>query len=82
MHGCLAFDVARLVELGANPSEALRAATIEGAKVCGVTDRGALAPGLRADLVAVLGNPLVDIRALASPVFVMKGGTVVHRVGL
>ena len=79
MHGCLAFDIARLVELGASPARALRAATIDGARVCGLSDRGAIAQGLRADLVAVLGNPLEDIRAMAAPVLVMKAGRVVHR---
>jgi imidazolonepropionase-like amidohydrolase len=72
MHGCLAFDIARLVALGA--------ATIDGARVCGLTDRGSIAPGMRADLVAVLGNPLDDIRAVAAPVLVMKNGRIVHRV--
>jgi imidazolonepropionase-like amidohydrolase len=80
MHGCLAFDLARLVELGASPARALRAATSDGARVCGLPDRGSIAPGLRADFVAVLGNPLDDIRAMAAPVFVMKAGNVVHRV--
>jgi imidazolonepropionase-like amidohydrolase len=78
MHGCLAFDIARLVELGASPARALRAATVDGARVCGLSDRGSIAPGMRADLVAVLGNPLDDIRALAAPVLVMKTGRVVH----
>ncbi len=80
MHGCLAFDLARLVELGASPARALRAATSGGARVCGLRDRGSIAPGLRADFVAVLGNPLEDIRAIAAPVFVMKAGRVVHRL--
>jgi imidazolonepropionase-like amidohydrolase len=78
MHGCLAFDIARLVELGASQPRALRAATIDGARVCGLSDRGSIVPGMRADLVAVLGNPLEDIRAMAAPVFVMKAGRVVH----
>jgi imidazolonepropionase-like amidohydrolase len=80
MHGCLAFDLARLVELGASPARALRAATSDGARVCGLSDRGSIAPGLRADFVGVLGNPLDDIRAMAAPVFVMKAGRVVHRL--
>ncbi|HSC26447.1 MAG TPA: amidohydrolase family protein [Vicinamibacterales bacterium] len=80
MHGCLAFDVARLVQFGATPARALRAATTGGADVCGLTDRGAIVPGLRADLVAVVGNPLEDVRALAGPVFVMKAGEIVHRL--
>jgi imidazolonepropionase-like amidohydrolase len=81
MHGCLAFDLARLVALGASPARALLAATGDGARVCGLHDRGTITPGLRADFVAVLGNPLEDIRAMAAPVFVMKAGRVVHRVG-
>ena len=81
MHGCLAFDIGRLVELGASPARALRAATSDGARACGLEDRGSIAPGLRADLVAVLGDPLDDIRAMAAPVFVMKAGRVVHRLG-
>jgi imidazolonepropionase-like amidohydrolase len=80
MHGCMAFDITRLVELGASTARALRAATIDGARVCGLTDRGSIAPGQRADLVAVLGNPLEDIRAVSAPVFVMKAGRVVHTV--
>jgi imidazolonepropionase-like amidohydrolase len=80
MHGRLAFDIARLVEFGATPARALRAATSDAAAVCGFNDRGAIAPGLRADLVAVAGNPLQDIRMMACPVFVMKGGVVVHRL--
>lgn len=82
MHGCLAFDVARLVDFGATPARALRAATTEGAAVCGFTDRGAIAPGQRADLLAVAGNPLENIRALAAPLLVMKAGVVVHRLAV
>jgi imidazolonepropionase-like amidohydrolase len=57
---------------------ALRAATQSGADTCGLSDRGVLRAGLRADLVAVRGNPLDDIHALAAPVFVMQAGRVVH----
>jgi imidazolonepropionase-like amidohydrolase len=74
MHGCLAFDIARLVDFGASPARALRAATAEGAAACGLADRGALVVGRRADLLAVRGNPVEHIHAVASPAFVMKGG--------
>jgi imidazolonepropionase-like amidohydrolase len=74
MHGCLAFDIARLVDFGASTVRALRAATIDGAVVCGLEDRGALKPGWRADLVAVRGNPIDDIHAIGTPAFVMKAG--------
>ena len=81
MHGCLAFDVMQLVRFGATPARALRAATAGGAEVCGIGgSTGALRPGLRADILAVRGNPLEDIRAIASPLLVMKAGRVVHAV--
>jgi imidazolonepropionase-like amidohydrolase len=51
-----------LVDAGLSPAEALRAATSLPARAFGLTDRGAVAPGLRADLVLVDGDPLADIR--------------------
>ncbi|HEX2453661.1 MAG TPA: amidohydrolase family protein [Vicinamibacterales bacterium] len=82
MHGCLAFDVTRLTAFGATPARAIRAVTRDAATVCGLTDRGTIAPGLRADLIAVLGNPLDDVRSLACPVLVIKAGRIVHRLGV
>ena len=82
MHGCLAFDVAKLVELGATPPQALRAATAVAAETCGVSDCcGVLSPGMQADIMAVHGNPLEDIRALAAPLLVMRQGRIAHRLG-
>jgi imidazolonepropionase-like amidohydrolase len=78
MHGCLAFDIHRLTVFGASPARALRAATVDAAAVCDRTDRGTIAPGMRADLVGVLGDPLADIRVVSRPVFVMKAGAIVH----
>ena len=40
---------------------------------------GALAPGMQADIVAVEGNPLKDIKALRRVSFVMKGGKIYRR---
>lgn len=77
-HGTNAKEFAVLVERGMEPLDTLRSATVEAANLLGVDDRGALAPGLRADMVAVRGNPLDDIRALEDVVFVMKAGQV-HR---
>ncbi|MDX6739572.1 amidohydrolase family protein [Actinocorallia sp. A-T 12471] len=56
-------ELAYLVEAGASPAEALRAATIDNATFFGLTDRGAIAPGLRADLLLIDGDPLADINA-------------------
>ena len=49
------------------------------ADLFGMADRGKLEPGMRADIVAVPGNPLEDITALQRVAFVMKAG-VVYRV--
>ena len=74
MHGRLAFDIAKLVEWGASARDALSAATVGGAEACGLPDRGRLAPGLRADLMAVRGDPFIDIATLAEPVLVVANG--------
>lgn len=52
-----------LVNAGLSPSEALRAATSTAAEHWGLSDRGVIAPGKRADLVLLSGNPLEDISA-------------------
>ena len=63
------------VEAGMTPLQALRAATIESARMLGVDKEvGALRPGYLADIVAVDSDPTVDIRALRTISFVMKGG--------
>jgi imidazolonepropionase-like amidohydrolase len=66
------------VEAGMSAAEALKAATLNGAHLLGKADRiGRLQPNYLADLVAVCGNPLVDIKAVTRRVaFVMKAGEV------
>jgi imidazolonepropionase-like amidohydrolase len=59
--------------------DALRAGTINAAELLGVTDRGELAVGKLADIVAVPGNPLEDIRTTEAVVFVMRGGRVYRK---
>jgi imidazolonepropionase-like amidohydrolase len=69
-----------LVKGGLTPLAALQAATVNGAELLGFADRlGAVEPGKLADLVAVAGDPLADVGAMARVVFVMKDGTVVWR---
>ncbi|WP_432000088.1 amidohydrolase family protein [Streptomyces sioyaensis] len=63
-----------LVAAGLTPAEALRAATSLPARHFGLTDRGAIAPGLRADLVLIDGDPLSDIRATRTITHVWCGG--------
>ena len=79
-HGENAQEFASLVRLGLTPIEAIRAATINGAELLGWSDRvGRVAPGMFADLIAVDGDPVVDITALERVRFVMLGGRVVRR---
>jgi imidazolonepropionase-like amidohydrolase len=54
----------------------LKMATIYAADLLGADDRGVIAVGKRADLVAVPGNPLTDIRVMEDVRFVMKLGKV------
>jgi imidazolonepropionase-like amidohydrolase len=49
---------------------------VDAAELLGVEDRGRLAAGLRADMVAVPGNPLEDIHVTERVSFVMKNGAV------
>jgi len=75
-HGDNGREFAALVAGGVSELHALKMATIYAADLLGVTDRGVIAPGKRADLVAVAGNPLEDIRVMEDVRFVMKRGTV------
>ncbi|HXB57638.1 MAG TPA: amidohydrolase family protein [Vicinamibacteria bacterium] len=69
--------VCRVREAGQTPADAIVSATSSAAESIGLGDRiGRLAPGMEADLVAVEGDPLLDITALRRVVFVMKGGRV------
>ncbi len=63
-----------LVESGLTPTEALTAATATNAEVFGLDDRGRIAPGLRADLVLVDGDPTTDVRALRRIRHLWRGG--------
>jgi imidazolonepropionase-like amidohydrolase len=64
------------------PLEIIRAATVNAAELLGWEDRiGAIEKGKFADLIAVPGDPLKDIRELERVQFVMKGGAVVKNEG-
>ena len=75
-HGHNAKEFGVLVKRGMTPIDAIRTATLNATNLLGVNDRGNIAPGLLADLVAVPGNPLENIRVLEDVRFVMKGGQV------
>jgi imidazolonepropionase-like amidohydrolase len=75
-HGENARQFALNVKAGQSPIEAIRSATSDAADVLGTPDRGRIAVGLLADLIAVSGNPLEDVSKLEQVSFVMKGGVV------
>jgi imidazolonepropionase-like amidohydrolase len=76
-HGRNADEFELMVEHGMTPTSAIVAATLNAADLLGVKDIGALRPGYHADLIAVAGDPLADVKALKTVDFVMKGGAVV-----
>jgi imidazolonepropionase-like amidohydrolase len=76
-HELVAKGLDAFVRYGMTPLGAIRSATSVAAECLGRADRvGSLAVGLLADLVAVDGDPLADIRVLERPAVVMKGGRV------
>jgi imidazolonepropionase-like amidohydrolase len=67
-------------EAGIAPAKILRVMTTNAAVLLGIEkERGALRPGMMADLVATSGNPLEDIETLKHVRFVMKDGKIVKR---
>jgi imidazolonepropionase-like amidohydrolase len=76
-HGDNARELGALVEAGLSPSAAIRAATIDAARLLDVP-AGTLAAGALADVIAVRGDPLANVAALRDVVFVMKSGTQVR----
>lgn len=77
-HGLNAHEFAKMVQMGMSPLAAIQAATVNAADLLGWSDRvGTLEPGKFADLIAVDGDPLTDVRTLQTVRFVMKGGEVI-----
>src|SRR5437762_2899201 len=76
-HGRNAEEFALLVEHGMTPAAALRTATSAASTLLGIDRRtGTLEPGKDADVVAVPGDVLADVRATEKVAFVMRGGKV------
>src|SRR6516165_9883879 len=75
-HGRNAKELVALVARGMTPVQAIQAATTVSAELIDVDDRGRLAPGLLADVIAVPGDPSSDISMTERVGFVMKGGSV------
>lgn len=76
-HVC-AREFATLIEAGLSPMDAIKAGTSVGAELLQWDDQiGSIEVDKLADIIAVPGNPLVDISALEKPVFVMKNGQII-----
>jgi imidazolonepropionase-like amidohydrolase len=79
-HGTNARELELLVKDGMRPAQALLAATAVDAKILGMENEiGRILPGLKADIVAVSGDPTQDIAAIEKVRFVMKGGVTYRR---
>jgi len=73
----IAQEFARMVELGMPPMDAIQGATSRAATMLEMDGKlGVVAPGAFADMIAVSGDPLQDVKALESVQFVMKDGKV------
>lgn len=76
-HGENGREFELMVEAGMSPMDALVAATVNAADLCGIADRvGALRPGMEADIIALDGSPLDDASAMRRVRVVMRSGRV------
>ncbi len=76
-HGRNADEFEMLVKFGMPPAAAIQSATINAAKLLGLSaEVGSLEPSKAADIVAVTGDPLTDVTVLKQISFVMKAGVV------
>ncbi len=81
-HGWNAKQLNTMVVWGMTPMQAITAATASDAEIMGWGDRvGRLAPGYYADIIAVNGDPMADIKLMQNVAFVMKGGVVYKSQG-
>ena len=71
-----------MIQFGMTPMQAIQSATSRAAEMLGMKGQlGVIAPGALADIVAVGGDPLKDVKVLEKVVFVMKDGKVFRDVG-
>jgi imidazolonepropionase-like amidohydrolase len=76
-HGINARQFAFMVKYGMTPMQAIQSATSNAADLLGKSNLlGSLQPGKYADIIAISGNPLEDIRVLENVKFVMKDGKI------
>jgi imidazolonepropionase-like amidohydrolase len=76
-HGTAAREFVHMVDYGMKPIDAIRSATVKASELLRMEQQiGTISPGKFADVIAVEGDPLTDIKALQRVVFVMKAGQV------
>ena len=78
-HGDNATEFAELLKDGMTADQAIASATTVAAQAMGRDDIGMIAPGKRADIIAVSGSPLDDVTRLQKVDFVMHRGVVAKR---
>jgi imidazolonepropionase-like amidohydrolase len=77
-HAHIGTELQALMEGGYSEAQALQAATLAGAELCGIAGRlGSIKEGKIADLVALAGNPLKDIKTVNEITHVMKEGELI-----
>ncbi len=80
MHAGVAQEIKYLTDFGASAADAIRAATIRAAMVCGMEDSiGSLESGKYADVIGVKGNPLENVGVLQQVATVLQAGKIVKR---
>ena len=73
----IAQEFSRMVEFGTSPTDAIKSATSRAAEMLDMEGQiGVIAPGAYADIIAVSGDPVRDIKVLENVQFVMKDGKV------
>ncbi|MDL2340885.1 MAG: amidohydrolase family protein, partial [Pseudomonadota bacterium] len=80
-HGDNGKQFAKMVKWGMTPLQAIQAATLNPSIAYDRTDIGTLRPGAWGDIVAVKGDPLVNVALLEHVDAVVKGGTLVKGTG-
>ena len=76
-HGKNWLEFVYMTEVGMPVMEAIQSATVNGADLLGISDMlGSIEAGKLADIIAVEGNPLVDVTSMGKVKFVMKDGVV------
>ena len=78
-HGKNWLEMEAMQRAGMPSAQVMIAATSGNARIFHLADRGEVKPGLLADLVAVQGDPTVDVSAVEQVRFVMKGGEIVRQ---